>query len=317
MNIVFIGTTNFSLNCLKILYAMPMVNLKGIVTAPEKFSISYSSSRVANVLHADVVGFAHQKGIPVVKLRNNMLAPDLLNAVEAWQPSAFLVVGWYHMIPRQWREIAPAYGLHASLLPDYSGGAPLVWAMINGESKTGITFFQLDGGVDSGPIVGQSQTRIKSDDTIATLYFRIEQMGLDLVREHLLEIEAGTVRLEVQDESKRRFFPQRSPEDGLIDWRKRAGKIHDFVRAQTRPYPGAFTTWRGRKITIWSSRPVSWIEQPGKVPGQLQRDTDTALVSTGSGALEILEATYGHEDVNGPELIKILGEGAMLGESFR
>jgi methionyl-tRNA formyltransferase len=82
-----------------------------------------------------------------------MNEPGLFQTVTSWNPDAFLVAGWYHMIPKIWRNLAPAYGLHASLLPDYSGGAPLVWAMINGETKTGVTLFQMDDGVDSGPIV--------------------------------------------------------------------------------------------------------------------------------------------------------------------
>ena len=91
-----------------------------------------------------------------------MRDPALLEKVACWKPEAFLVSGWYHMVPRKWRALAPAYGLHASLLPDYSGGAPLVWAMIKGEEKTGITLFQLGDGVDDGPILGQAETPIRS-----------------------------------------------------------------------------------------------------------------------------------------------------------
>ena len=122
------------------------------------------------------------------------------------------------MIPKRWRELAPANGLHASLPPDYSGGAPLVWAMINGESRTGITLFQMDAGVDFGPIVGQKEEQILPSDTIATLYSRIEERGLELLQEVLPQLVHGTLKLKQQDENKRRIMPQRSPEDGLIDW---------------------------------------------------------------------------------------------------
>ena len=79
----------------------------------------------------------------------------LIEKVNAWKPDLFIVVGWYHILPKSWRNLAPAYGMHASLLPNYSGGAQLFWAMINGEKKTGITLFKMDDGIDSGPIVGQ------------------------------------------------------------------------------------------------------------------------------------------------------------------
>ena len=155
MNLVFIGSSHFALRCLETCLALPEVQIVGIVTSPKKFSISYRPSGVTNVLHQDLVEFAHSHAIPIITLMCTMNEPGLLEKIIEWKPNAFLIAGWYHMIPKRWREVAPAYGLHASLLPDYSGGAPLVWAMINGEKKTCITLFQMDDGVDSGPIAGK------------------------------------------------------------------------------------------------------------------------------------------------------------------
>ena len=106
----------------------------GVVTAPETFSISYRPAGVRNVLYADIESFAKDHSLRLATLKRSMNETGLLEIVEEWEPDLFLVAGWYHMIPRAWRAVAPAYGLHASLLPDYSGGAPLVWSMINGES---------------------------------------------------------------------------------------------------------------------------------------------------------------------------------------
>jgi methionyl-tRNA formyltransferase len=156
------------------------------------------------------------------------------------------------MVPKLWREIAPAYGLHASLLPNYSGGAPLVWAMINGEKRTGITFFQMSDGVDAGPIVSQQEVLIKNDDTIATLYGRIENAGLNLLKNSLPSLADGTTNLIIQNEKKRKIYKQRSPEDGKICWKQSAETIERFVRAQTRPYPGAFSTLFDSEFKIWS-----------------------------------------------------------------
>ena len=99
------------------------------------------------------------------------------------------------MIPKRWRELAPAYGLHASLLPDYSGGAPLVWTMINGESETGTTLFKMDSGIDSGPIVGQKAEPIWNDDTIATIYERIESREIELIERYLPLLAFDSVKL--------------------------------------------------------------------------------------------------------------------------
>lgn len=313
MNIIFLGSNIFSLRCLDLLTTPPGINISGVVTAPEKFSISYRPQGVVNVLHGDVQGYCREKGMPCQVLSQGMKDERLFEQIKEWKPDMFVVVGWHHMVPSKWLDLAPAYGLHASLLPDYSGGAPLVWAMINGEKETGITFFQFSEGVDNGPIVGQARTKIRDDDTIATLYARIEDLGLELLGEFIPKLATGTAKLVVQDESRRRIFPQRGPEDGVIDWQWNAIDIYNFVRAQTRPYPGAFTTWNGQQIMIWSSRPVSDEQEQALAIGQFLNRSNSALVNTGSGILEIYEAAYEQRDVSGKELKRIIGGGAILG----
>lgn len=253
MNIVFIGASKFGLRVLETILSIKNVHIIGAITAPEKFKISYNKEGVINILHADITAMCRGNKIPVVEMLNGMKDDALFKQVASWNPDIFLVSGWYHMIPKSWRDLAPAYGLHASLLPDYSGGAPLVWAMINGETETGITFFQFDEGVDSGPIVAQKKVSIYEDDTIATLYARIEDAGIGLLRDHLPALICGRAMLQRQDESGRRIFSQRSPSDGRIDWSKSARDIHNFIRAQTKPYPGAFSIMNGKKVSIWSS----------------------------------------------------------------
>lgn len=292
MRIVFIGASTFGLKCLRATNAIAGCEVVGALTAPRKFSISYRPEGVENVLYADISYFCHTMKIACFMIKKGMNDLQLLNEISCLKPDAFLVAGWYHMLPRTWREIAPAYGLHASLLPDYSGGAPLVWAIINGETKTGITFFKFADGVDNGPIVGQSATPIADDDTIATLYKRIERLGVQLITAHLPRLAAGNAELTVQDESKRRIFPQRSPEDGLIDWTKSSQEIYNFIRAQTRPYPGAFTFWKGEKLTIWESRIINEHIASSGTPGEVIYDRNRLLVRTGTGMLEILSLRY-------------------------
>lgn len=262
MRLVFIGASGFGQRCLEQILSLQCCHVVGVVTAPQTFSISYRPQGVTNVLHADVGRYCEEKRIDCVTMTQGMKDPALLEQVDVWKPDLFIVVGWYHMIPKSWRALAPAYGLHASLLPDYSGGAPLVWAIINGENKTGITFFRFADGVDNGPIVGQMAVEILPDDTIASLYSRIEKLGLHLLIDYLPRLVDGTAILTPQDESKRRLFPQRGPEDGEIDWGLPAHRIHDFIRAQTRPYPGAFTFIGNQEIKIWKSREVSWPVKP-------------------------------------------------------
>jgi methionyl-tRNA formyltransferase len=295
LRIVFIGASRFGLRCLDTLNGLAGVELAGAVTAPRTFPISYRPDGVTNVLHADVEDFCREHEIACETIADGMRDPALLERVSTWRPDAFLVAGWYHMVPKRWRALAPAYGMHASLLPDYSGGAPLVWAMIEGEEKTGITLFQLGDGVDDGPILGQAETPILADDTIATLYARIEDLGIGLLRRHLPELAAGTALLFPQDESRRRIVPQRGPEDGLIDWSRPARRIHDFIRAQTRPYPGAFTDLFGGRLTIWAARPS---DSPSPGQGRLGGSAERPLIGCGDGhALEILAVAADGEDL--------------------
>lgn len=309
MNLVFIGSSTFGLRCLATCMEIPHLRISGIVTAPQSFAISYRPSGVTNVLHADVAGLGNLHTIPTQMLERSMNKPGLFEAVAEWKPDMFLVAGWYHMIPKRWRELAPAYGLHASLLPDYSGGAPLVWAIINGETKTGISLFQMDDGVDSGPIAGQKEEPIYPDDTIATLYARIEERGVELLRDKLPQLANGTLKLQLQNETKRRIMPQRSPKDGLIDWTQDAESIDRFVRAQTRPYPGAFTTLETKPLHIWRTQVVE-AANDHRETGRVERTKKGAYtVDCGKWAVIINEITYEQRTYSQTQLTEIFGGG--------
>ena len=217
IKLAFIGSTSFGKTCLEICTDLPDVKVVGIVTGKPTFSISYREKGVKNVLYSDLKPWAQSKHIQVATVNRTMRNQDLFETVKSWRPDCFLVVGWYHMLPKAWRQLAPAYGLHASLLPDYRGGTPLVWSMINGEEKTGITLFQMDGGVDTGPIVGQMVEPIYQSDTIATLYARIEDKGCELLRKAFPKVLQGEITPLQQNHEAARSFPQRSPEEG-IQW---------------------------------------------------------------------------------------------------
>jgi methionyl-tRNA formyltransferase len=254
MRVVFVGSSRFGLSALHEIAGLPEVTIVGVLTNPESFGISYSLDPVKNVLYANFQGWASEQAVPYYVMEKGMKSPALGAWLHSLRPDLMVVVGWYHMIPRSLRQIAPAIGLHASLLPDYSGGAPLVWAMINGEKVTGVTLFEMDDGVDNGGIYGQACTPIFEEDTIASLYSRIESLGIGLLKTCLPGIAAGTLKKTAQNDAVRRVFPQRNPSQGLIDWRLPARDIYNFVRAQTHPYPGAYAQCDGKKITIWTVR---------------------------------------------------------------
>ncbi len=281
MRIVFIGSTKFSLRCLTAIKDLPSCEIVGVVTAPRVFKISYRPEGVTNLLFADISTYATVFGWPCETIGDEgMRSSALFQRFAKWRPEVIIVAGWYHMVPKTWRKVAPAFGLHASLLPDYSGGAPLVWAIINGEKRTGISLFQLGDGVDDGPLLGQAGTEISDDDNIATLYNRVEDLGIKLLQTHLPQLAAGSAVLQPQDEKRRRVFPQRSPVDGHIDWNWPAMRVYDFIRAQTRPYPGAFTQCGNHQVTIWCARVAA--DDIGALPGRARLSKGHIFVGCGN-----------------------------------
>jgi methionyl-tRNA formyltransferase len=305
MRIVFLGSTRFGLRCLRQIAETRDCEVAGVLTIPQHFHISYRPSGVHNVLHADLLSYAKSHGLPCALMEGKMSDAAVVAQIRAWRPDLMIAVGWYHKLPRQVLDIAPAAGMHASLLPDYSGGAPLVWAMINGEACTGITFFLLDEGVDSGPIIGQARTDIFDGDTIATLYERIEDLGLELLAKHLPEIAQGNALYFPQDELRRRIYPQRTPEDGQIDWTCAAETVRNFIRAQTRPYPGAFTHWKGKKLTVWACRRVDSTKWQAGTAGnvlRLEPQFDNVIAICGdAAALELTQVAYADKEMSGRE----------------
>jgi methionyl-tRNA formyltransferase len=256
VNIVFFGATELGYKCCRLIIEKKLAEISGIFTIPEEFKISYSKTPVKNVLYADFFDFKMEFGIPVIEITDKMAAYK--HDIEKFKPDFMLAAGWYYMIPRSLRELAPkgCAGMHASLLPKYRGGAPLVWAVINGETETGLTFFYLADGVDDGDIIAQKKFTIEPEDTIKELIDKTTDSSLSIIEEFLPKISDGTAPRIRQDHSKATVVPQRKPEDGLIDWNWDSKKIKDFIRAQTKPYPGAYTVINGKKITIWDAEIV-------------------------------------------------------------
>ena len=289
MRLVLFSSTSFGKKVMDLMLQTPEVELAGVVTTREIFSISYRPTGVKISRHFDFTKVCQELGVPSYTLGGSMGDPALLHVIRNWSPTAALAAGWYHMIPRSIRDIAPCFGLHASLLPKYSGGAPLVWALINGENETGVTLFKMDEGVDSGPIVEQSRITLGARETIASLTDKAENAAVEILKRNLQFLGHPNLGLHPQDESSRTVVPQRSPEDGLIDWALPSTFIDRFVRAQTKPYPGAFSVLGNQKITIWATDLQEDDSSVDLRPGRLSCVNGKILVGTGTGILRLVE----------------------------
>ena len=143
-----------------------------------------------------------------------------------------------------------AFNIHGSLLPKYRGRTPHVWAIINNESETGITTHLIDEGCDTGDIISQTIIPIDSQDTGGHLLEKFKNLYVQVIQKILLDIDRGRLEIKPQDESKATYFGRRTPDDGLINWSWQKERIRNWVRAQSYPYPGAFSFYENKKIVI-------------------------------------------------------------------
>jgi methionyl-tRNA formyltransferase len=222
-------------------------------------------------------------------------AQDTLDAVAALEPELIFVVGWSQLVRDPFIALARGgvFGMHPTLLPRHRGRAPIPWAILTGLARTGVTLFEIvDATADSGAIVGQAVVEIAPDETATTLFDRLATAHVDLIREYVPQLVAGTAPREPQDPRRASAWPKRVPTDGIIDWETRAPYLYDWVRAQTRPYPGAFTFLGGEKVVVWRARPVEHGE--GAPAGTIVAERDEGpVVACGEGALLLEEVETG------------------------
>jgi len=252
----FLGATNYSKELLLFLIENNLIP-KAIFSIPQEFNISYSEKKVKNINHANLKAIAEKHSIPYYEIDSieGKKTKDYESIIKELNLNLILVLGWYYMVPKSTRALTKygAWGIHASLLPKYAGGAPLNWAIINGEKETGVTLFRMEDGVDDGDIIAQKAFSIEQEDTIKEVYDKATVVSKQILTEVLSNIES--IKFTSQDKSKIEVFPQRSPKDGRIDFSKTAKEIYDFVRAQSSPYPGAFIkTKDGKKLIIEKAR---------------------------------------------------------------
>ncbi|MBO5017647.1 MAG: methionyl-tRNA formyltransferase [Alistipes sp.] len=237
LRIVFMGTPEFASTSLKRLVAEGY-NIVAVVTTPDK-----PAGRGQKVHQSDVKLTAQELGLPILqpeKLRDEAFLREL----EALNPDLGIVIA-FRMLP----EVVWAmprlgtFNLHASLLPEYRGAAPINWAIINGDNETGVTTFLLNHEIDKGAIIEQERTVIAPEDNIGTLYDRLMEIGSHLVIRTVEKLAEGNYTTTEQmhiDEATLRSAPKIFKEDGRIDWRRPAENIHNLVRGLS-PYPAAWT----------------------------------------------------------------------------
>jgi methionyl-tRNA formyltransferase len=292
MILVFCGTPQFAVPTLERLvtagHSVPLV-----VTQPDR-----PSGRGMDMAVSPVKDAALRLGISVAQpaaIKNNTDFRDQLTAIRA---DAFIVVGYGRIVP-QWMIDLPRLGnlnLHASLLPKYRGAAPIQWAIAQGESVTGATTMRIDAGLDTGDILKQREMPIGLEDTAETLAPRLASMGAELMLETLSALDAGTLRATPQDGSRATSAPILTKEDGRMDFARNANELFNRLRG-FQPWPGAFTSFRGKMLQVHRASPAPQTLQ--LAPGELGVEGARLVVGCGADAdtrvgtsLELMEVQF-------------------------
>jgi methionyl-tRNA formyltransferase len=258
---------------------------------------------------------ALRAGLPVFQ-PERIRRPEGVAHVAALGADAMVVVGYGQIIPQSIIDLAPhgILNVHASLLPKYRGAGPIQWAIVNGETVTGVTTMRIDAGLDTGDMLLRTETPIGPEETAVELGRRLAILGADLLVETLKRLESGDLIPRKQDSSQATYAPILKKEDGLIDWRSPAQATHNRVRGML-PWPGAYTTFRGQTLHVWKSRVA---EATSGTPGRLRKFGKSPGVECGAGSLELLEVQLeGKKRVAGADFAngQRLQENERLGES--
>jgi methionyl-tRNA formyltransferase len=291
MRIIFMGTPEFAVCTLESLIEAGH-EIVLVVTQPDR-----PKGRGKEVQVTPVKKVAVNHSIPVfqpVKLREEAALVEL----GKYPADIMVVVAFGQILPKSVLEMTK-YGcinVHASLLPAYRGAAPIQWAIINGETVTGITTMEMDEGLDTGDMILKEEVVITSEETGASLHDKLAVVGASLCVKTLKAIEDGKATYEKQGETTTKYASMLKKEMGRVDWNKSAVEIERLVRGLN-SWPGAYSLWKDKELKIWKVKVADIltfdeqrVEEVSYSPGEIIKvDKRTVIIQTGLGCLEILE----------------------------
>ena len=309
MRVVFMGTPDFAAETLRAVLEAGH-EVAAVVTQPDK-----PVGRKAVLTAPPVKELAVSRGIPVLQPRR-VREEGFFELLQGYAPDVIVVAAFGQIIPKNILEM-PEYGclnVHASLLPKYRGAAPIQWAILDGETETGVSIMQMNEGLDTGDILTVREVPIGEKETGGSLFDKLAQAGAELLVSTLAKLGTGELHPEKQpEESPTAYARMLKKEDGRIDWTRPASAIERRVRGLY-PWPGAWTTLEGKMLKIWSAETVS--AECGGTPGAAADAEGELLVQTGNASLRILELQLeGKRRMTAEEFLKgrAIAPGTVLG----
>lgn len=282
MNLIFFGTPEFAVPTLDAIVAAGHT-ISLVVTQPDR-----PKGRKQELSPSPVKAAALRHSLPVFQ-PERIRRPEAQARLSELKPEAMVVVGYGQIIPQSVIDLAPLgiINVHASLLPELRGAAPIQWSIARGFERTGVTTMRIDAGLDTGDILLEWETPIGPDETAPELSARLAAAGADLLVRTLADLCAGRIQPVPQDNSRATYAPVLTKEAGRIDWTHSAQAIHNLIRG-FQPWPGAHTSFRGQSLHLWRSRvvPGDCRELP---PGALIQNQGVFAVGGDGAVLELIE----------------------------
>jgi len=284
--LLFLGSKDAGLMALqRLLDRLPAGSIPAIVCPEDRADARSAYEGFAALAHA------HD-----ITLHVASTAKESSDLIARYAPLTVLVHGWYRMIPVAQFPDVDFLGFHYSPLPRYRGNAPLVWQILNGEERLGVSFFTLTESMDDGDLVDQAMFDLLSEEDISDALRKANDEVAAMLDRFAPRWLAGEVAKQAQPAMAPSYCGLRTPEDGRINWQQSARVVHNFIRAQTRPYPGAYTLLaNGGTLQIWRAvlEPREFFGVPGSV---VELAPDAIVVACGTGAIRIPTAEMSSED---------------------
>lgn len=249
---VFVGGVEVSHACLNTAIAMGL---------PPTLVIGYPNTLSAASGYVDMRPVAEGAGIPFIEAED-VNDPAIVNAIRDFKPRVGFAIGWSRLLGAEVLRIPELgwFGIHPTRLPEGRGRAPIPWTILKDIRETASTLFKLTTGVDDGPIVGSVLVPVNESDDAGVLYEKHLQAHADLFRSHLRRLLEGDVPLVPQDSASATYWPRRRPEDGRIEWSRKAQEVLRLIRAVTKPFPGAFSDTEKGRLIVWRGELAPSIE---------------------------------------------------------
>ncbi|CAI2717166.1 methionyl-tRNA formyltransferase [Nitrospina watsonii] len=261
MNLLFLGTPDFAVPTLKALHASHHT-VQAVVTQPDR-----PKGRGRAAQPPPVKEFAMAHGLDVLQ-PDKASAPDFVETLKPFQPDLIVVIAYGQLLKPNFLELPKHFcmNIHASILPKYRGAAPINWALINGETESGVTTMKIDPGLDSGDVLLIRKVRIGPDDTAQDLHDALAAAGAELALETIAQLDAGTLSSTPQNHDAATFARKLKKEDGFLYWNQPTQRLHDLVRGLN-PWPGAYTFLNGQRLKLFRTEtaPGTQTDEPGAV----------------------------------------------------